>query len=137
MQKAPMWFVVVAVVALLWNLLGCFAVAMDFVMVNSGALNAEQQALVNARPLWTVLGSCIAVLAGAVGSLGLVLRRRWATPALFASLFGLVVQDVGFATMTRTVDLGTGVLVMQACVLMIAIGLLLLARLATARDWLR
>ena len=29
MDKAPRWFTIVAVVALLWNLLGCFAFASD------------------------------------------------------------------------------------------------------------
>ena len=32
MNTPPKWFTVVAVVALLWNLLGCFAIAADLML---------------------------------------------------------------------------------------------------------
>lgn len=137
MPKPPLWFTIVAVVALLWNLLGLLAVAADFYLVSSGTLTPEQQALVDARPSWTTAGSVIAVLAGTLGSLALVLRRRWAVPALLLSLVGLIVQDVGFATMSGSVALDASVLVLQGLVLVIAIGLVFLARSAAAKGWLR
>ncbi|PZO05149.1 MAG: hypothetical protein DCF27_14085 [Lysobacteraceae bacterium] len=139
MNKAPVWFVVVAVLALLWNLIGCLAIAADLAVLASGAvatLPAEQQALYAARPAWTVIGSCVAVLAGAAGCLGLLLRRRWATPLLVASLAGVVVQDAGFLVMNSQAPLPMFALVMQGGVLVIAIALLLLARLASRRAWL-
>lgn len=138
--KAPTWYVVVAVLALLWNLVGCLAVAADLVVVATGTvaqLPADQQALYAARPGWAVVGSVVAVLAGLVGCLGLLLRRRWAMPLLLASLAGLVLQDLGFVLMARSVELPTVALGMQAFVAAIAVGLVLLARLAGRRGWLR
>lgn len=138
--KAPTWFIVVAVLALLWNLLGCLAVAADFAVVATGAvaqLPPEQQAMYAARPAWTIVGSVLAVLAGALGCLGLVLRRRWAMPVLLASLAGLVVQDLGFYVISRSAPIPASAIGMQAAVLAIAVGLVLLARLARGRGWLR
>lgn len=138
--KAPVWFTVVAVLALLWNLVGCLAVAADLVVVATGTvgqLPADQQALYAARPAWAVVGSVVAVLAGLVGCLGLLLRRRWAMPLLLASLAGLVLQDLGFVLMARSVELPAVALGMQGFVAAIAVGLVLLARLAGRRGWLR
>lgn len=138
--KAPAWFIVVAVLALLWNLVGCLAVAADLVVVATGTvgqLPADQQALYAARPAWAVVGSVVAVLAGLVGCLGLLLRRRWAMPLLLASLAGLVLQDLGFVLMARSVELPAVALGMQAFVAAIAVGLVLMARLAGRRGWLR
>lgn len=138
--KAPAWFTVVAVLALLWNLVGCLAVAADLVVVATGTvgqLPADQQALYAARPAWAVVGSVVAVLAGLLGCLGLLLRRRWAMPLLLASLAGLVLQDLGFVLMARSVELPAVALGMQGFVAAIAVGLVLLARLAGRRGWLR
>ena len=41
----------------------------------------------------------VAVIGGTLGSLGLVLRRRWATGLLVASLLGVLAQDVALATL--------------------------------------
>lgn len=139
-SKVPVWFTVVAVLALLWNLVGCLAVAADLVVVATGTvaqLPADQQALYAARPGWAVVGSVVAVLAGLLGCLGLLLRRRWAMPLLLASLAGLVLQDLGFVLMARSVELPAVALGMQGFVAAIAVGLVLLARLAGRRGWLR
>ena len=138
--KCPLSFWLVAVLALLWNLVGCLAVAADLVVVATGTvgqLPADQQALYAARPAWAVVGSVVAVLAGLVGCLGLLLRRRWAMPLLLASLAGLVLQDLGFVLIARSVELPAVALGMQAFVAAIAVGLVLLARLAGRRGWLR
>ena len=81
MQKPPTWFIVVAVLALLWNALGLMAVVMDALTTPEqlAALPADQQALHQARPGWSVVGSFAAVVAGTLGSLALLLRKRWRT----------------------------------------------------------
>lgn len=139
MNTTPKWFVPVAVVALLWNLIGCWAYLQD-VMVTPEQLakmTPELQALRAARPMWSVAATAVAVWAGALGCLGLILRKRWATPLLLASLAGCIVQDLSFYLMSRsTGGLGSQVVVLQGLVLAIAVGLVLLSRKATARGWL-
>ena len=139
MNTAPKWFTPVAVLALLWNLLGCFMIAMDAMMPPDAvaALPADQQAIHAARAPWMVIGSIVAVAAGALGSLGLVLKRRWATPLLILSVLGLVVQDLGFVLIARTLPIPTAGWIMQGLVLVIAILLVVMARKAARHGWLR
>lgn len=139
MNKAPKWYMPVAIVALLWNLIGCAAYLADVTLTpeDVAKMSAAQQALYNSRPAWAVAATAIAVWGGAAGCVGLILRRRWATPLLIASLAGVIVQDIGLFGMTDVVaQEGPKVLVLQGLVLLIAIGLVLLARKATARGWL-
>lgn len=139
MTPAPKWFVPVAVLALLWNLFGCFQIGMNFLMTDAdiAKLTAEEQAIVAAMPSWLLIGSAIGVVGGALGSLGLVLKRRWATPLLMLSVLGLVVQDVGFALVARTAPIPTAGWILQGVVFVIAVLLVLLSRRAAANGWLR
>ena len=139
MNKAPRWFTVVAVVALLWNLAGLFAIFANLSLSAEqiAGLPTDQQALHSARPGWSVAGSALAVIAGSAGCIFLLMRRRWALWAFYASLVGIVLQDIGLFVIAAAVQSpGTAVAVMQAVVLLIAIALLLLARKAVAQSWL-
>lgn len=139
MNKPPVWFYVVAVLALLWNAAGLMAVAADLRLsaADIAALPADQQALYAARPAWSVVGSAVAVVAGTLGCLLLLLRRRWAVPVFAASLAGVVVQDVGlFGAFGAAGGVQMVPLVLQGLVLLIAIGLLWLARRATRQGWI-
>lgn len=139
MQKPPTWFIVVAVLALLWNAMGLMAVVMDALTTPEqlAALPADQQALHQARPGWSVVGSFAAVVAGTLGSLALLLRKRWAHPLLLVSLLGVLVQDAGLFTAAPAGAISAAVYVMQGLVLVITVALVGLARRAIARDWLK
>ena len=76
-------------------------------------------------------------VADLIGSLGLVLKRRWATPLLILSVLGLVVQDLGFVLIARTLPIPTAGWIMQGLVLVIAILLVVMARKAARHGWLR
>ena len=138
MEQAPKWFLPVAIAALLWNLLGCVAYLADVMMTPEALakMTAAQQAMYHARPAWSVAATAIAVWGGAAGCVGLIMRKRWASPLLVASLAALVVQDVSFYTMSAAAPVDTTSLALQGCVLLIGIGLVLLARKATARGWI-
>ena len=139
MEQAPKWYTPVAVAALLWNLLGCAAFLMDVMLKpeDIAKLTAAQQAMYAARPAWSVAATAIAVWFGAAGSVGLIMRKRWATPLLLASLAGVIVQDVSLFMLGKAAgQAGGAAMGLQALVLLIAIGLLVLARRATARGWI-
>ena len=139
MSKPPLWFFVVVAIALLWNVLGLFAVVGDLRLspADIAALPAEQQALHQARPGWSVVASLVAVLGGTLGCVGLLLRKRWSIVFLVASLVGLVLQDAGmFLVAGAAKVMGPVPVVVQFVVLLIAIGLLLLGRRASARSWI-
>lgn len=134
MNTTPKWYLPVAVLALLWNLIGCAAYLSDVMMTPEAVaqLSPDQQAMYAARPMWAVSATAIAVWGGALGALGLILRKRWATPLLAASLAGIVVQDVGLLMMTADPT----AFALQGLVLAIGIALVFLARKAGAAGWL-
>lgn len=138
-MMTPKWYVPVAVAALLWNMLGCVAYLAD-AMLSAEAIaqmSAAQQALYASRPTWLVSATAIAVWGGAAGCIGLLLRKRWATWLLIASLIGVIVQDFGLFVATDAASLaGTTVLMLQSLVLVVAVGLVLLARRATDEGWI-
>lgn len=138
-MSAPRWFKVVAVVALLWNLLGCLAFAADLMLspADVAALPEAQQALHAARPAWAIAATGVAVAGGALGCVGLLLGRRWAQVLLALSLLGILVQDYALFVLVDGATLaGPVAVVMQSIVLAVGIGLLVLSRKAAARGWL-
>lgn len=137
MQQPPKWFMPVAVVALLWNFMGCAAYLSDVMLKpeDIAKMTEAQQALYAARPAWSVAATALAVWLGAAGSLGLILRKRWATPLFIVSLVGVIGQDVSMAMAAAAGSLNTVAIVLQSLVLAIAVALLLLSRKAAAQGW--
>ncbi len=139
MKATPKWYLPIAILALLWNLLGCAAYLSDVMLTpeDVARMSAAQQALYAARPAWAVAATAIAVWGGAAGCIALIWRKRWAMPLLIASLVGLVVQDVGLFVLSGAAkQAGPVALVLQGLVLLIAIGLVFLARKASSRGWI-
>ena len=132
----PKWFMPVAVVALLWNLMGCAAYLMDVMLTPEAvaAMPADQQALYAARPAWAVAAYAFAVWGGALGCVGLLVRKRWAKGAFLASLLGLIVQDAALFGMSP-VPLSATIYALQGMVLVIAVLLLMLANRASRDGW--
>ena len=133
----PRWFMPVAIVALLWNLIGCAAYLMDVTLTPEAvaAMSSDQQALYAARPAWAVAVYAIAVWGGALGCVGLILKKRWAKGALLASLLGLMAQDIALFGMSPVAS-DASVYALQGMVLVIAVLLLLLANRAAREGWL-
>jgi hypothetical protein len=133
----PKWYMPVAIIALLWNLIGCAAYLMDVTLTPEAvaAMSPDQQALYAARPAWAVAVYAIAVWGGALGCVGLIMKKRWAKGALLASLLGLIAQDIALFGMSP-VAIETSVYALQGMVLMIAVLLLLLANRAARQGWL-
>lgn len=140
MNKPPIWFFIVAMAALLWNAAGLTAVVAELRLSASqiAALPQDQQALYAARPSWSVVASVIAVVAGTLGCLLLLLRKRMAHMLFVASLAGVVVQDLGILFVIGAATAGNPApFIIQGLVLVIAVGLLLLARRAQRQSWLQ
>lgn len=137
---APKWFYALAVVALLWNLMGVAAYVGQMTMSDEvmAALSEAERALYETQPAWAVGAFALAVFGGALGSLLLLLRRRLAEPVLIASLVGIVVQFVYNFFIAKTMAIyGPGAVIMPVMVIAIGVALVLLARHARAAGWLR
>jgi hypothetical protein len=136
--RSPLWFKIVIAVALLWNLLGAVAVILNFMITPEAiaALPTAQQQMYADTPMWASYASLLAVVTGAIGCVALLLGKAFASPLFMLSIVGLVLQNIGiFVVVDAIAVLGNGVLVMQGSVFVIAIGLLLLAKMAMKRGW--
>lgn len=137
MSTPSKWFTPVAILALLWNLLGASAYLMDVTMSPEAVakLGEAERAMYASRPAWFVVAYASAVWFGVAGSLGLLLRKRWATPLFLLSLLGLIAQDLAlFSRPEVRADLT--VILLQGLVLAIAVSLLLLSRRSDREGWI-
>lgn len=140
MSKSPLWFKVVAVLAILWNLIGCLAFASDIRLTpdDVAKLPDAQQALYNARPSWAVASTAVAVVGGALGSVALIFGKKLALPLFIASLIGLLIQDYGmFVSVDGAALADSTAVLLQSLVMIIAVGLIFLSRKGISRGWLQ
>lgn len=134
-QKKPrISYWIIAGLGLVWNIMGCFNFLSQSNIEVVAQLPEAYQALIAARPAWATAAFGIAVFAGAVGCILLLLRRRVAAQLLLFSLIGVVltlvdaVLSVGF---NSQILIGTGASFIVA-------GLLYwMARLADRAGWMR
>ena len=139
MNNAPKWLSPVAIVALLWNLLGCVAWIGDMRMTEAdvAAMGPDILQVFHALPAWLPTATGVAVLGGAAGCIGLLLRKRWASKLLWLSLVGVVAQDIALFGIAGGWSHGNAMIMgLQGLVLVVAILLVLLARRAERAGWL-
>ncbi|QDH71141.1 hypothetical protein [Marilutibacter alkalisoli] len=135
----PKSYWLIAVIALLWNLLGVLVFLLTIAMTpeQAAAMPDAQREVYEATPSWINVLWGAAVAAGVLGAFGLLLRKRWAVMLFMVSLVMVVLQIVGsFAATPAWSLLGPSSLVMPAVILLIALGLWLYAKKADARGWL-
>ena len=137
-SKAPKWFTIVAVVLLVWNLLGVMAYIMQVMMSPEtlAALPEEQRQLYENTPAWATAAFAVAVNFGALGCVLLLLRKNLAGLFLQLSLTGVLVQMFHSFFMSKSFEVfGPGGLVMPVIVIVIAIYLVVLAAKAKTKRW--
>lgn len=94
--KTPkhLWFV--AIVSLLWNLMG----ALDYVLSQTkneeylSAFTAEQLSYFLSFPTWVIASWAIAIWGGVLGSIMLLFKTKLAVPAFLASFIGMLVTTI-------------------------------------------
>ncbi len=138
--KPPVWFWVVSVVALLWNLMGAMAyLSQAFITDEDKAmLPADKLELMENTPAWATAAFAIAVWAGVLGCIGLLVRKKWARPVLLVSLLGILVQMGYSFFMTNVAEVYGAVegVVMPLLLIGIGIGLILFAKSSQNKGWI-
>ncbi len=77
--KPPIWFWVISVIALLWNLMGVNAYLQQAYQTESFQAmydTPELLELVNSTPAWATAAFAIAVFAGALGCIVFTLKKK-------------------------------------------------------------
>ena len=137
--KIPTWFRVVAVAGLLWELFGgaMYLMHVGILPNDTSRMSEAEQSLMASSPTFVTALFAIGVFAGAIGALGLVMRRRWARPVLIVSLVAVVLQFGSWLLLTDAIAVvGPTVFVMPLIIVLVALALVWLAGMAGQRGWL-
>ncbi len=129
-KKSTIYWVV-GVLALIWNAMGVFQyLSMQYLKDDmAAAMTPEQNALMDGLPVWYTAVFAIAVFAGLLGSILLLLQKKAATPLFLISLLAVLIQ-MGywlFATNAREV-MGNQAAFMPIIVILVAIFLYFFSR---------
>jgi hypothetical protein len=135
--RAPAWFGVAAIGAVLWEILGCGLFALQ-VVTDPATLPRDQQAIIIATPEWMNIAWGFAVITGLAGAVMMLMRNRRAEPLLLLSFLAVLVQFSGLLIVPELRNLtNSDDLLMPFVVAVVCYGIWHLARLARKSGWLR
>jgi len=135
----PRSFLIVSIVALLWNLLGVMSYIMQVTMTGEmmASMPEAERALYESMPSWVTGAFAIAVFGGVAACVGLLLKKAWCVPVFLVSLVAIIVQFGHWLFATDSIAvIGNEVFLMPALVTAIAVFLVWYSRNARAKGWL-
>lgn len=130
-------FWVIAGCALLWNVIGIATYLMSVTMSPDAIaqLPEAERALREAIPAWATGAYAIGVFGGALGSIGLLVRKGWATPLFTVSLLGILAQmGHAFFLSDMIAVLGMGSVILPLFIIAVAVYLVQFSRAAHDRG---
>ena len=133
----PAWYWLVAVACLLFEGAGAYLFA-NSLSLDPATLPLDQRAVFEATPQWMTIAWAIAIGAGLLGAIGLLLKRRFAEPLLLISLIAVAVQFSGIFLVRQLRELTPeDHLVVPIVILLLAYGFWQASKLARIKGWLR
>ena len=138
--KPPVWFWVVSVIALLWNLFGVMNYlnqAFNQVALLETMDQAQREAF-EGIPAWATAAFAIAVFSGTLASIGLLLRKKWAHPLFIISLIAAVAQFIHWLFISNAVEaFGPSTYGMPVMVILVGIFFIFFAKKGIEKSWLK
>ena len=132
----PAWYWLVAVAALLFEGAGAFLFA-NSLALDPATLPLDQRAIYEATPQWMNFVWGIAIGAGLLGAIGLLMRRRFGEVGLLISLIAVAVQFSGLFFVRQLRELTPeDHLIVPVVILLFAYGFWQTSKLAHRRGWL-
>jgi hypothetical protein len=137
--RAPGWFRLLAVLGLAWNAFGVYMYLSKVGMFGDplAGLDQAHRDLAATVPSWVTAAFAVAVFAGFIGTLLLVMLKRLAKPMLILSLLAVLVQCGWIVGMSnaRAVE-GNMALMMPGIITLVALLLVWLAMVGDRKGWL-
>ena len=135
--SAPAWYWAAATACLLFEAAGAFLFA-NSLTLNPATLPLDQRAIFDATPQWMTIAWAVAIAAGVLGAIGLLIRRRLAEPLLLISLLAVVAQFSGIFLVRQLRELTPeDHLIVPVVILLLAYGVWQTAKIARRKGWLR
>lgn len=138
--RTPRHLWIVGTLALLWNAIGAFDYSATQLRLESymGQFTPEQLAYFYEFPAWAVGAWAIAVWSSLLGSLGLLLRRKWAVWLFGIAIAAMILTTIhNFALSDGMAIMGTAGAVFACLIWLIALALFFYARAMAKRGVLR
>jgi hypothetical protein len=137
-STAPRWLLWAGIALLLWNLMGVGAFVGQWSMTpdDIAKLPQMQQDLWNNMPGWAWIAYGIAVGAGTVGAVGIILRKFWATLLFALSLIAVIIQFSYPFLIANAAQGGIEMLGLPIFIVVIAVVQWLLSRTWQRKGWL-
>ena len=140
-MKIPKWFWVLAVIFLLWNIMGVLSFfGHTFIAEEALAkLPEKERALYAEYPLWTTIVFAIATFGGLIASIGLVMKRKWAKTFLIISFLAIVPQMIHTLFFKNSIDVYGFIQSVTMPVLVVLIGAFLIwfSNYSLNKNWLK
>jgi len=137
-NTAPIWFWVISVIAMLWYLMDMSAFFMRVLITEEAllAMPENQRIHMQSIPAWVNAVFAFEVIGGVFGSIGLLLRKKWALPLFIISIFGVFTQTfyVYFISDAFAI-MGAPAIIMPLVAILIGVGMIALAKFAIAKKW--
>ena len=132
------WFWIVAVFLLLWNLAGlaefCMEAFAPEILIET--MDAPQIELFNSRPEWYLYNFAVAVIAGTLSCILIIAHKKLAVPLAVLSLLAVLISS-GYNVYAGALDrAGTVDLVLFIMVIALDILLVVFAMYAAKRRWI-
>lgn len=123
-QKTPAWFWVIALLLLLWNLMGVGSFIFHTFLMQGEALELlpeKEKALYGEYPLWTHIVFAIATLSALFANILLLIKKKMAINFFIISLIAIIIQMFHNLFLTSAVDVyGVEAYIMPILVIIIA-----------------
>ncbi|MDG5491612.1 hypothetical protein [Psychroserpens sp. SPM9] len=133
--KPPVWFWIVAVVALIWNGMGVMAyLARAFATDEMiAAMTEEQQAeFLYEHPAWYTALFALAVFCGALACIALLIRKKWAYLLFIISFLCATVQQVYLMMEIEGISK-----IMPIMIIVICAVLVWFSKMSISKGWIR
>lgn len=138
--KVPVWFWVVAIFFLLWNIMGVFSFLTHIFISNEALadLPLKERDLYDQYPLWTTIVFAIAVFTGMLGAIGLVIKKKWSKAAFIISLLAVVPQMTHNVFFTKSIEVYGMAQAITMPILVVVFGIFLVwfSMFAIRKNWL-
>ena len=139
-NELPTSFWIIGGVFLIWNFLGLMIYYDQVTMspeVLADTFNAAQQAFLKDMPLWATSAYAIAVTAGVIASLLLLVRNALALPIFIVSFAGVIVQDLNSFVLSDGLAVwGSSALYLPTLVVVLCVVEIWYSRSAKAKGWI-
>jgi hypothetical protein len=132
-SKPGIWFSILSIVALLWNIGGGLqfinSITASEASMQGAMMTPEQIRVITSIPFWVTFVFGVGVVTSLLGSVFLYLRHGWAKLTLVVSFLAFVVLSLAYVIYGVFAAIGTQQVVVMTIVVVVAFALVLMSRL--------